>query len=453
MVEKFACKGSWRLPDSATWLNGELKFSPDSGIALELYGTFSKNVFDQSDHNIILGRTTEGDITLFKSYYKTTKRVYGQISIGVYKPTIILIGKHFNTVEEITFREVSFTLFNLFEWCGISGFKTNFNDVPQEYSIGYLKPDDIEFPYHKDCDGRISFFNPIQMEDQNNRIELEEHCSVLFKYKEKENFDKILTDMTVFQKFITLSTFEQSYPLSITFRDDDYFIEDQKVRQKLNIICIYQNTYYNKNYKIRRSFETLLKLQEIQNDFPKLIWNWYEKYHEIEPAFILLLDYFIDKTRFDTEKFMDIVRGLETFHRNTSQEQRLPKPEFSKKIKKILETVDLSKSEKEWLKNELQYSNELKLKERLNELIYKYSNKYIQNQIVDISTFCKDVVNTRNYYTHYGAHLKKKSLTGNDLFKTTQKLTGLLISCILSYIGVNISIVEEKMNNLLSYTR
>jgi len=451
MVEKVEYKGKWKLPETDKWIDGEVKFSPEEGLVLQLYGTFRKNILDRSSRKIILGKTTVGDITLVDSWNKSTHDKYDQITISVYLPRIMFVGKHFNTFEDITFHEVSFRLFNLFQWFGVWGLELRLEDIPKEYSIVYKKPNDIEFPYHTDCECGLTFFSPLKRTIfQNHGLELTEESEVSLKYKEKVHFEEILNDMTVFQGFITLSTFEQTYPLHISFRDNDYFKEHIDSNEIINIQCIYQNTFYNREYKVRWEQESLLPFQNIQNDFPKLIWNWYEKSQEIEPSIISLLDYFIDKYHFKTETFMVIVRGLETFHRRIFRKQRLPKHEFDEKIKSIINTIELSKPDRDWLKEELLYSNELKLKERLVDLINTYSNRYIQNQIKDINKFCRDVVNTRNYNTHFTPHLKKKSLSGMDLFYVTQTLTGLLISCILSYIEVDIKVIEERLDSLLT---
>jgi len=449
MIEKVQYKGRWRLPESETWINGVVTYSPDEGIILELYGTFRKHSFDHSNHDIILGKTTDGGITLVDNWYRSTHEKYNYTTIGVYNPRRIFVGKHFNSIKEITFREISFRLFNLFEWCCTSGLKTDYNENTKGYNIGYEKPNDIEFSIHPDCQGQLTFFSPIHMKSDNNKIELHEECGVSLTYQKKQHYEDILTDMSIFQRFITLSTFEQSYPLRITFRDENYCEELHKVKRKIQIQCIFSNVFYNSKYQVRKTSESLLRFNDIKEDFPKVISSWFEKYKELEPSFVLLLDYFIDKNKINTEKFMDIVRGLETFHRRTSTRTRFPKKEFQEKKKTILNTVSLEEQDKKWLKEELNYSNELKLRERLSELIMNHCNKYIQKQIPDIDTFCKEVVNTRNYNTHFDPYLREKSLTGEGILDVTQILTGLLISCIYNHIGVDDSIFEERLVNLL----
>jgi len=71
MINNFEYKGKWKLPESDSWIDGILKYTPDEDISLELFGTFSKHIFDFSSHEIILGETTVGEITLIQNRYKS----------------------------------------------------------------------------------------------------------------------------------------------------------------------------------------------------------------------------------------------------------------------------------------------------------------------------------------------------------------------------------------------
>src|SRR5690606_5659347 len=120
-----------------------------------------------------------------------------------------------------------------------------------------------------------------------------------------------LMDIYVFSGFITLNTFEQSYATKIMLRDEDYF-EDKKSK---TISCLYNNPSYSSRYKHRTKGEHLVHYDDIKEQFPELIKNWYQKYHEIKPVFSLLLYSFKDKLKFSEDKFMDMIRAVETFHR------------------------------------------------------------------------------------------------------------------------------------------
>lgn len=407
MVKEIEYLGKWKLPNSDTWFDGSLIFSPEKGISLLIVPTFSYDVFEESYHEIILGKTTNENehITLVSNYNRGTNRIYHS--------SFLLIGKHFNNIEEIRFQEVKFRLFNFHEWWGIFEESPDFND---------------EFSIHENCQGQMNLLNPILQED--NLLKIENDEKIFFKYKKKIPFKEILNDIGTFQGFLTLMTFEQSYPLSIIFGDDDDSTENHKVSQNLNIQCIYQNTFYNRKYKIRESNELLLGLQDIQDDIPKLIWNWYKKNQEINPPFVLLLNYFSEKD--DFEKFLSIIKGLESFHKLTIQSKK----NLLKRLKDFFRKYP-NRSEK-------------KLKWGLKDLIRKYPNQFIWEQIPDVGKFCNEIVRLRNYYSHPDLTFIERSVTGEDIFQGTQKLTGLLISCVLTEIGVKIYLIEDRLNQLLN---
>lgn len=348
---------------------------------------------------------------------------------------------HHKTV--ISFRSVTFKLFNLFEWLNIKGLKHDFSKIKTEFSLNYSKPDKIEFEYFEECKGSIELFSSISLEDINNKVEILEECSVVLQYPAKRSFRDILMDIYVFSGFATLCTFEQSYATSINFSDTD-FTKESKMK---TISCYYQNPTYSQKHKNRRKGEHLISYSIIKDDFPELIKNWYQKHKEIKPVFSLMLYTFRDKLKFSEDKFMDVVRAVETFHRRTQNRTKLPLTDFESKLKSILDKVE--EGDKKWLQDNLEYANELSLKNRLKDLIKDNSNSFLQTRIKDINRFTFDVVNSRNYYTHYSADKEKLALRGKDLFELNQILLGLLISCVFKHIGLRDNLLDAGLTKSL----
>jgi hypothetical protein len=56
--------------------------------------------------------------------------------------------------------------------------------------------------------------------------------------------------------------------------------------------------------------------------------------------------------------------------------------------------------------------------------------------ITDKDAFAKNVVNTRNYHTHYDPHLKDKAVQGSKLYALTEQLSYLLQACLLVELGI-----------------
>lgn len=97
------------------------------------------------------------------------------------------------------------------------------------------------------------------------------------------------------------------------------------------------------------------------------------------------------------------------------------------------------------MKCKLNFSHELSLKERIEQLASSYT-KAINPLAKDKEDFAAKVKNTRNYYTHYNQSLKNKIAQRDELFRLTQILSFLLQSCLLSELGCT----PERCADLLS---
>jgi hypothetical protein len=103
---------------------------------------------------------------------------------------------------------------------------------------------------------------------------------------------------------------------------------------------------------------------------------------------------------------------------------------------------------KPWLKQQIAWSNELSLKQRLEEL-YDHAEIVLKHLVVNRDAFIKRVRDTRNYYTHYSASLRKKAADGIELHWITEVLR-YVISFSLLY---ELDFEPEKIEKLLLRNR
>ena len=221
MVEKFELKGRWRLPNNKDWLNGTLHFNPEERTRLELFGSFN-TTFNTAKVDVILGETNKGDVSLIDNMFGGRTSHQNGVIIGKYNPKLVFKGHHFNTEDDLKFSIIKFQAFNLFQWFNLTGLNTNWGKKGNDIAISYSEIEEIKFKVNESCEGIISFFSPISAEGAYNRIEMEERCIVTFRYSDSKPYNDILIDMSHFISFITLCTFEQSYPMSIQFQDEQY---------------------------------------------------------------------------------------------------------------------------------------------------------------------------------------------------------------------------------------
>ena len=327
MIETFEHKGKWKLPESDTWFNGTLSFEPDNGAKLEIFGSFN-SFLDRSSKSIVLGKTIAGDITLIDVWYRTSRSSSNGVIVGIYEPAFIIEGQHFIKESDINFRNVVSRVFNLFQWFDQSGFIDNFDYQSGTYEISYKKLMPIKFNLNDKCDAKVSFDSPVSFHDFYNEKNIKEQAYFTLDYYEKTNYKKILHDLWSLVGFITLFTYEQSYPISITFKDDDYYDEINSQKKTKFIKCIYQNNSYTSKHRLRRPHEHLVKYKDVKDLFPTIIKNWHDMYKQEESVFTLMLYSFRRKNHFSIDKFMDTVRAIETLHRNTRNNKRIPQEDF-----------------------------------------------------------------------------------------------------------------------------
>ena len=443
MISKVEYKGEWKLPTDDNWVNGTLKFDPVLGSVLELFGTFNPGIFDRNSKEIILGKTTEGDVTLVDNWYRRKKQIHNGITIGTYKPILIFQGHHFDDLSFIKFTNVTFGIFNLFQYFNLTGQKYDIRNEARSYEIKYDEIKQIDFLIDDNFKGEIFFDGPLTIGGNYNEIELKEEAYVRFNYKYEKSYEQILVDISKLVDLITLLTFEQSFPTFITFENFKLTERINKLEKSKKVYCFYEHANYDKKHKLRKGGH-LVDYENILKSFPEIIQSWFKLYEDTEQVIRLILKYFKTKYKFSPDKFVDVVRALESYHRIHLNNERLPEKKFNELVATILEQTDLNDDDSIRLQQRL-LGNEPNLKNRIEELVKKNPTEFISTKIEKFNKFCRQTTDSRNYYTHYDPKKKKKALEGRELSNLTNLNRAIVISCLLNHIGIESKFYEEGL--------
>jgi ApeA N-terminal domain 1 len=95
----------------------------------------------------------------------------------------------------------------------------------------------------------------------------------------------------------------------------------------------------------------------------------------------------------------------------------------------------------------LNYGNEFSLRKRLKELLDQFWKNLLEDFVSNKSTFVKNIVNTRNYLTHYDEDLKDKAVQGEGLYYLNERLKLFLIILLLDQLGIPRNDIFEIINN------
>jgi len=126
----------------------------------------------------------------------------------------------------------------------------------------------------------------------------------------------------------------------------------------------------------------------------------------------------------------------------------MPEKDFKKKLSEIIAGVpDEYKAE---VKEHLAFKNELTLEQRLTMLFADIPESKIGFDYVYDDDFKKTVKHSRNYYTHYGQHLKKKAAKGEELELLTASCRALINYLVLKHLRMPETTLSDRFEIILS---
>jgi hypothetical protein len=112
-------------------------------------------------------------------------------------------------------------------------------------------------------------------------------------------------------------------------------------------------------------------------------------------------------------------------------------------VKSIPDTID--PDFKEGLKSRIKFGYEYSLRRRIKEL-FRNNNNFLNDFIVDAETFQKEIVDTRNYYTHYD---EKSNFVKEDieLYQLIEKVKVVFFALFLFDLGFDYACVKLMIEN------
>ena len=241
------------------------------------------------------------------------------------------------------------------------------------------------------------------------------------------------------QNFLTLATNQRNLITELILfshhgKKINYSSHDSSEEQ---IEVIGSGFIFEKNDEENQVSPTMIfSLKDIENEFSLYIQKWLNISDEIKHICNIYFGLKYNKSIGFTESyFLFMSQAVESYHRVKKSNLSIPLEAHQKRLKEIYDSIP--EKYLDWLREKLVHSNELTLKDRLEQLITIH-NGIIQPFLHDdnnINNFIKRVRNTRNYYTHYNQSPNGKYAQGTELFRLAQVLSFLLLSCLLSELG------------------
>lgn len=462
VFDEFQIKGYWWLPYSEEKIAGILFYKKDF-IKLEIIGTLNKgrvSGFMNSDEvDLILGVSDIGEeFTLLNCYSSNFSINSPGFMTETYTVNSFLVGGHFKTSSEINFHSLAF-------------YPTYFSKWTQKfpYSEEYLVNNDG----HLEKIRSINFKEPIMFKEyvQSLNAKIEEtyitnftgdrNDSIHWSYKggikvlpdEWKNFDWFFKTMFKLKELYTLLLGYPTYFESIIFYGEEEKLDNLTYRKKYSYFLI------QKNAKIRTKFnshDSMVNFRDISDKLSNVFNFWFEKQEILKTIVDLYLSDFYMDMYLET-KFLNSIQTLEIYHRKVYNGKLFDPVKYQKYSTDIVNFVNDNIPEfVERIKGMLLFGNELSLSKRLKELINSLSpdtKTYIIGKSDNRKKFIQQLVDTRNYLTHYDVGDKKNVLKdSSEIFYAIQRLKALATLFLFKEIGIEENVIINKIQQSKQYS-
>ena len=442
--EEFKKLGYFWLPSAPDKkVPGTLTISDGGFIELEVVKLLGDrgSPFKDDVKRIVGQIEEEGLVTLDNCFRKSIKSSR-DISKSLIRVNRAFIGIGYDEDEIPRFNSVIFSVEGLDEWIGITGINVDYQLEEYISTISYQPPADVPFNLGNGMQLSVTFGwtapggYPIKEAGVSQKAYFE---LVSREALELDDFISVVRKITHFLYF----AMDQTVSLdSMEATSDNLRRNIGEGRTNPIPIKIYYPSWPYSKDEPETYGSKLFEFKEMQNDAERIINNWIEAYEQIAPTFNL---YFLAKMGMQTyleERFMALVQGLEAYHRKTSNEKRMDEAEFEELVENLIEKCPPEK--RKWLKERLQYGNEVSLRKRLRDIIKPFKdvigNRTKRDNLID------RIVNTRNYLTHYDLCLESEAVEGQDLWNLCVNMEMLFQLHFLQLIGFS----REQIDSLLA---
>ncbi len=426
-----------------TRLPGTLYVSESCEITLEILGVFGDPVAALTEPDTlsrIVGLIRSEYITLDSCAYKNKNIRFGGISKSIITARFAFLGVAYDNKEAITFSKLAFSVEGLDEWLAITGIKLALNSDDMSASIQYARPKDIPLQLPDDIGLTFSFgYSMSGGGTEFKEAKISQQASILLLSKTEKSLEGFLSLVFKINNFLCFAI-DKTVSLDSVIGFSQHLTRDREdgKAQQLPVQIYYGSIpYAEAKPKIYWS-NMLFRYDQVKQGLEELLNKWLANYETSEPAFNLYFAYKSGAQRYIDGRFLSLAQGIETLHRRNSTKTLMPPAEFKQLVQTVLRNCP--SENKQWLNARIAYGNELPLRQRLTEMIEPFRSLYGTEE--ERMAFVGNVLDTRNYLTHYDDKLSSKAATGVLLWQLCMKLEVLFQLHFLRLMGLPETLIK-----------
>lgn len=449
LTDGFERVGQWWIPGAPeVRLHGTLTFSRDR-LVLVTPKPFTINrpcdPPDQSDSSrweCIYGQMSDGKlVTLFDSL-----KVSQSAEKTTYFMTFALIGEHTESLKGIRIRSVKLFCDHL------SAFLVHDNCISEKLhnegeswvglDLQFRAPDRHIWPI-RSIDARVESDVSPQLNTTRNEIRFNFDVFLTFEFESESTFEWCMRAVWHFCHLMTVLTDEPVSPTGILLRLHD--------GPKCCWLLAASPRWPGKS-RDRDPSVLFFYHEHLREKFEQILDTWFSFNDIRRDAVDLAMDAIRDREQSLRSRFLLAAQALEAISRATTSSLYMDATDFNEVARELGEAIPdrIDDDHRASLWNRIRFGNEFSLRKRLTALLETLPEEARDAVCANATRFIGEVVDTRNYYTHYTDELRDKALCDEGVYWATEQLLLLARLLLLAELGID---ARESVSRMKSHWR
>lgn len=413
MLDSFEYGGVWWLPENPeNKIHGKLSYNPRIRTVLSLDGAFNEFPDETDFHEIILGVSSDGEKITLKSCLRTNLQLverdskeYVTSEFGV---SVFYVGCHFAKKEDIKFTRLFVRYSQLKEWLRERLFHHEFGKDEEgltEHTWKFTKPKAKEIVLDKFIVS-ITYGFSTSFGGGWETPKFEAHVGISIDASGEMPIDDFFPTAYHLKNFLSLAMGDEVSILAIKGTN-------KSIKEYGTIQIFYRKRISNQKLF---SFPHVPFLYKFISERPEFfLQNWFNLIEKFRPTYDLYFGTVYNPHLYPTHTFLSLAQAIESYHSRKAN------------------------------------MNGKYLRTRIEELFEEHRglfSLFVKNEEI----FIGKVVDTRNYYTHYGRDLEKKAAKVLELPFLSDKLRFMLIVILLKEIGFDDKVTKQALRAYMQCT-
>jgi hypothetical protein len=402
----------WLADEPSRRAVGRLTYKPTEGASLDLLGSLDEEVQALQTMNVVgAGRRIVGaaggkEVTLDGCVIRNTQIQSPGILRQEYYVPMVLIGVQLDADDALDFDKVTISFDHLPFWINRNNFSFSIDtNVPNDLTTAtkYTVTSEIP-PEESERAGQTEVelgYSSSVGGDRFTEMRVTQRPSLSLAYPERRALLDILSDVSGLQDLVTLGIGAPAVLTEVVLRRSDITRQTSDGRTVLIPVQAYWSNIAERVRVAKPSDKNML-FSFGQADGLGTIAKWIQFSRDYRLVLGLLLSEQYAPQMYEENAFANAISAAETFHRMRFENEIVPAPEFKSRKRKMCKAVKkaLGPKARDWLNQQLEFSNEPRLRKRLVD-VASYAGPNLSDLVGNIDTWAGVVTLVRNRLTHH----------------------------------------------------